>query len=301
MSELQPSYRRRNIALAVLAGVIVIGALLRMTQTAQPAAQPMERPTAAPMSRPQGETGSPIEVEVSYSGAVEALPDAAKIYVFVRPVGERMPLGVQTFGIHELPVAVAFTPAAGAAHAKSVEVVARLSMSGAVSMQPGDLESVSPPLQFGDAAHRVQLTLSAQPTSPSASASTSPSASPSGPPVAAPAGKVRIGVHVSLGPGITLPETTTVFLIVRSSDGSPMPLAVRRFALSDLPVDITLSDADSMVPGRSISAADTVEIIARASASGNVKGEPGDYEARSGALKVTTLSAPVELVIARPL
>ena len=292
MSELPPSYRRRNIALAVIAGVIVIGALVRMAFTAQPepGTQPVERPTASPVSQPQDQTGSPIDVEVAYAGAVDALPETARIYVFVRPVGERMPLGVQTFGIRDLPVAVAFTPAAGAAEAKRVEVVARLSMSGEVSLQPGDLESVSEPLQFGTAAQRVQLTLGAT------AAATTPA------PIAdTTAGAVRIGVRVSLGEGVHLPATTTVFLIVRPANGSPMPLAVKRFALSDLPAEVTLSDADAMMPGRSITGAGSVEIIARASVSGNVKAEPGDYEARSGALQVAQVTAPVVLVIAQPI
>lgn len=294
MSELEPSYRRRNIALAIITGVILIGALFRMMGTAQPApaAQSVEQSTAATVSRPQGEAGLPIDVEVSYSGAVEALPATAKIYVFVRPVGERMPLGVQTFGVGELPLAVAFSPAAGASEAKNVEVVARLSMSGEVSMQPGDLQSVSGPLQFGAAAQRVQLTLGA----PATAATTLPPTAAD-----AKAGGVRVNVHVSLSAGVSLPATTTVFLIVRPSDGSPMPLAVKRFALSDLPVDVTLSDADAMMPGRSISSAGSVEIVARASVSGNVKAEPGDYEAHSGALRVAELTAPVVLVIAKPL
>lgn len=296
MSEQTPSYRRRNIALAVIAGVIVIGALVRMvstTQQQQPTAQPAERATAAPASQPHDPTGSPIEVEVDYTGAVQALPETAKLYVFVRPVGERMPLGVQTFDIHELPVSVAFTPAAGAAEGKHVEVVARLSMSGEVSLQPGDLESVSAPLQFGAPAQRVQLTLGAGATG--AATPSTPVATDATP------GAARIGVHVSLGEAVHLPATTTVFLIVRPANGSPMPLAVKRFALSDLPTDVTLSDADAMMPGRTISGAGSVEIIARASVSGNVKAESGDYEARSGVLDVAQTTAPVVLVIAQPI
>jgi hypothetical protein len=292
MSEPTPSYRRRNIALAVIAGAIVVGALVRMVFTAepQPAAQPVEQPTTAPMSQSQDPTGLPVVVEVSYSGAVEALPETAKIYVFVRPVGERMPLGVQTFGIRDLPVAVAFTPVAGTAEAKRVEVVARLSMSGEVSLHPEDLEVVLGPLQFGAAEQRVQLKLggNAEAIAPA-------------PIHDAAVGSVRIAVRVSLGEAVRLPATTTVFLIVRSSNGSPMPLAVKRFALSDLPLEVTLSDADAMMPGSSIGGAGSVEVIARASVSGNVKAEPGDYEARSGALRIAELAAPVALVISQPL
>jgi hypothetical protein len=293
MSELKPAYRRRDIVLAITAGVIVVAAVVRMmlTEDPPPAAQQVQAPTAAPMIRQQDHAASSVDVEVSYSGAVDALPETAKIYVFVRPVGERMPLGVQTFGIHELPLAVAFTPVEGAAEAKQVEVVARLSMSGQVSLQPGDLETVSGPLQFGAAGQRVQLKLGATTADATAPVPTHDE----------PVGAVHIGVRVSLGEAVHLPATTTVFLIVRSSNGSPMPLAVKRFAVADLPLEVTLSDADAMMPGASIGGTGNVEVVARTSASGNVKAEPGDYEARSGALQIAQLAAPVVLVIAQPL
>lgn len=292
MSELKPSYRRRDVALAVIAGVIVIAAVVRMmlTEDPQPTVQKAQAPTTASLTQPQDHAAPPINVEVSYSGAVDGLPETAKIYVFVRPVGERMPLGVQTFGVHELPLAVAFTPAAGAAEAKPVEVVARLSISGQVSLQPGDLETVSGPLQFGIAGQRVQLKLG------TVADSNAPAPARDLAAVSA-----HIGVRVSLSDALHLPATTTVFLIVRSSNGSPMPLAVKRFAVSDLPVEVTFTDADAMMPGNPIGGAGSVEVVARTSASGNVKAEPGDYEARSGALQIAELAAPVVLVIATPI
>jgi hypothetical protein len=292
MRDLEPSYRRRDVVLAITAGVIVIAAVVRMmlTEDQPPAAPRVQATTAAPNIQPRDHAASSVDVEVSYAGAVDALPETAKIYVFVRPVGERMPLGVQTFGIHELPLAVAFTPVAGAAEAKPVEVVARLSMSGQVSLQPGDLETVSGPLQFGAAAQGVQLKLGA--TADAIAPDRAHDAS---------VGGVRIDVRVSLGEVVHLPATTTVFLIVRSSNGSPMPLAVKRFAVSDLPLEVTLSDTDAMMPGTSIGGTGSVEVVARTSASGNVKAEPGDYEARSGALQIAELAAPVVLVIAQPL
>lgn len=297
MSEAEPSYRRRNIALALITAVIVVGATFRMLQiaapepavapAAQPTGQAAIQPNAAPASTPQANAGPPIDVEVAYSGTVGALPETAKVYVFVRPVGERMPLGVQTFAVHEFPVAVAFTRADGTADTQTVEVVARLSMSGEVSLQPGDLEVVSGPLQFGAVAQNVQLTLG----------STASNAAPAAATETAVAGALRVAVRLSIGPNVNLPATTTVFLIVRPSDGTPMPLAVKRIALSDLPTDVTLSDDDAMVPGRAISGAGSVEIVARASVSGNPKAEPGDYEGRSGTLHIADLVAPISLVI----
>jgi len=217
--------------------------------------------------------------------------------VFIRPVGERMPLGVQTYGVHDLPVQVNFSGPSAAAAAQPVEVVARLSMTGAVSLQAGDLELVSDPLQFGVESQRISLALGAKtPSAATAQATTAGNATAN-----APVGMFGIPVHLALGAGVELPATTTVFLIVRSSGGGPMPLAVKRMTVGDLPTDVVLSDADAMVAGRSLRDAGSVELVARASVSGNVKSGPGDYEGSSGALRVVAISAPIELLIDRAL
>lgn len=305
MNAAEPFYRRRNIALGVVAGLVVIGAVFRMFQAAQPvpvegAATPVTA-TAAPAGGAQARAATaPITLEVTYAGAVDALPAAAKVYVFVRPVGERMPLGVQTFGVHELPLAVEFTGTTEAAASQTVEVVARLSMSGAVALQPGDLEAVSSPLQFG-ASQAVRLTLGTSGMSSAAAPQLPASTAVAATAQSTATEAVLVPVHLSLGGTVRLPPTTTVFLIVRPSDGTPMPLAVKRLTVADLPTVVTLSDTDSMVPGRSLSGAGSVEIVARASLSGNVKAQSGDYEARSGTLHTADLSAPVVLVIDQPL
>ncbi len=115
----------------------------------------------------------------------------------------------------------------------------------------------------------------------------------------------RLRVHVALSPDVSLPQSTTVFLIVRATDGNPIPLAVKRFTVADLPIDVSLSDADAMVPGRSIGAAKRVEVVARASLRGDVKAAAGDYEGNSGVLNVADISAqnstPIALLINHPL
>ena len=294
------SYPRRNLVLAAIAGVFVVAAIFKVVSTAKPdgagaTAAPASAP-AAPMTQPPAAAGgAPITVDVAYSGAVDALPETAKVYVFVRPVGQRMPLAVQTFVPRDLPVAVEFASPASATPA-GVEAVARLSISGEVALQPGDLEVVSSALQFNPTAQTVSLTLGA------ANAAASPDAgNPPGPAAQQAAGALSIPVHLALGTGVTLPPTTTVFLIVRATDGSPMPLAVKRFTVADLPKDLALTQADAMVPGRSIAAAQTVELVARASIDGNVKPVPGDFEGHSGVLKIAEIKAPITLLIDQPL
>jgi len=59
------------------------------------------------------------------------------------------------------------------------------------------------------------------------------------------------------------------------------PLAVTRRKASDLPVSISMSDADAMIPGRNLSAYENLEIIVRVSASGQPIAQPGDWYGQS--------------------
>ena len=52
---------------------------------------------------------------------------------------------------------------------------------------------------------------------------------------------------------------------------------MQRRALSELPAQLTFSDRDAMIPGRTLSAFDQVEIVARASSTGQPMQQPGDW------------------------
>jgi hypothetical protein len=280
----QKSYRARNIVLAIIVGAVIFAAGYRLAQRPADVAAPVHAAATMPgTAAPQG--AGAIEVEVSYSGSSAALPDAAKVYVFIRPVGERMPLAVQTFAVGDLPVAVEFSAPNGASASAKVEAVARLSLTGAVTLGSGDSEAVSAPVQFDATTQRLSLNLGD-------AASVAPVAS-------AAAAESSLAVHLALGKGIELPADTTVFLIVREPGGPPMPLAVRRLRVGELPADVTLSDADAMVPGRSLAAAQSLEVIARTSRTGDVKGGPGDWEAHSAPVDLAQRAAgtPLELVM----
>ena len=72
----------------------------------------------------------------------------------------------------------------------------------------------------------------------------------------------------------------------------PLPLAVRKYRVADLPLTFTLDDSMAMAAGRNLSSADKVLIGARISASGNAIAQPGDLEG---------VSAPVEVADAHDL
>ncbi len=116
-----------------------------------------------------------------------------------------------------------------------------------------------------------------------------------------PAGALR--VRVSLDPDfaarVRLRGDATVFVIARAAGGPPMPVAVERHALQDLPLDIVLDDGDSLMPTAKLSALAEVELVARISATGSANRAEGDIE--SGATRVRMpADAPVELVIGSP-
>lgn len=83
---------------------------------------------------------------------------------------------------------------------------------------------------------------------------------------------------VSLAPGFSgrAHPDTPVFILARQSGAAGPPLAVVRRTVADLPLEIVLTDADSMMPGRILSAFDVVEVVARVSLGGTPTAQTGD-------------------------
>lgn len=93
----------------------------------------------------------------------------------------------------------------------------------------------------------------------------------------------RLVIAVSLAPELAaaVPEGGTLFVFARAAGGSPMPLAVVKMDPRKLPATVTLDDSMAMAPGMNLSSADKVEVVARISASGQVRAAPGDLEGGS--------------------
>ena len=68
----------------------------------------------------------------------------------------------------------------------------------------------------------------------------------------------------------------SVFVYAKAMDGPPMPLAVKRLSVRDLPAEVSLSDDDAMLPNMNLSTFDRVIVGARVSKSGNPVAQPGD-------------------------
>ncbi|MEM9056662.1 MAG: hypothetical protein AAGD86_04245 [Pseudomonadota bacterium] len=109
-------------------------------------------------------------------------------------------------------------------------------------------------------------------------------------------GAEAVAVSVALSPALAdgVPPGTPLFIIARvaGQKGAP-PVAVQRRAAGELPLSVTLSDADAMLPSRRLSSFDEVEIVARLSLGGSPIAAPGDLYGTVNYNKGTTPSVSV--------
>ena len=90
---------------------------------------------------------------------------------------------------------------------------------------------------------------------------------------------------------------TAVFIYAKAMQGPPMPLAVRKLQLGDLPVSLTLSDDDAMMPTMKLSSFDQVIVGARVSSSGNPVAQSGDFYTEREAVDSSNPPAVINLTI----
>jgi cytochrome c-type biogenesis protein CcmH len=85
---------------------------------------------------------------------------------------------------------------------------------------------------------------------------------------------VRISIKPELAPRIQ--PGAALFLIARAPGAAGPPLAVVRRKAASLPLDLEISDADSMVPGRTMGGLPEVKLTARLANDGEALPAPGD-------------------------
>ncbi|MDE2148451.1 MAG: c-type cytochrome biogenesis protein CcmI [Gammaproteobacteria bacterium] len=108
-----------------------------------------------------------------------------------------------------------------------------------------------------------------------------------GPQPASASGDARqtgVEVHVSLAPSLAgkVPADASLFVFARrkGGNGGP-PLAVRRLQVKKLPVDVRLTDADSMMGGSSLESGGALRIVARIALHGGALAQTGDLEGQA--------------------
>jgi len=114
---------------------------------------------------------------------------------------------------------------------------------------------------------------------------------------AEPAAGSTIYLDVSLDPEADVSPEQVVYIYARAWQGAPMPLAIQRVSVADLPLRVALDETMAMAPGMSITSAAQLELIARVSRDGGPRAQAGDWQASKGPVELAGLSGPVALVI----
>ncbi len=110
--------------------------------------------------------------------------------------------------------------------------------------------------------------------------------------------ELSVTVKVSLGKSVAnVNKTDTVFVYARAFQGPPMPLAIQKVTVAQLPVTLTLDNSMSMMKGMDLTAFPQIEVIARVSSSGSATPQPGDWQAKQGPIIVSSQKAPIKLKI----
>ena len=95
-----------------------------------------------------------------------------------------------------------------------------------------------------------------------------------------PSGGLEIRLRIGFAEGLEAIGATdnpgaALFIFARAPEGGP-PVAVIREMVSAVPGEFSLSDANNMLPGRSLADFEALNIVARISASGQPTEQPGD-------------------------
>lgn len=89
--------------------------------------------------------------------------------------------------------------------------------------------------------------------------------------------KITVQVRMSAAVKQQLTQPIALFILARNPLQPGAPLAVERHNSNELPLSVELSVADAMLPTRTLNDAETVEVVARLSASGSPTQQTGDW------------------------
>ncbi|NMY41252.1 c-type cytochrome biogenesis protein CcmI [Pseudomonas sp. WS 5013] len=105
-----------------------------------------------------------------------------------------------------------------------------------------------------------------------------------------------IRVSVDLAPEVKakVQPGDAVFVFARAASGPPMPLAVKRLAVADLPAQVELSDADAMMAQLKLSSFPEIQLVARISRSGVAT--QGEWVGRGQPIASSTRDAQTLLI-----
>jgi len=116
-------------------------------------------------------------------------------------------------------------------------------------------------------------------------------------PEASPASAANIHGTISLAPALAsnIDPATTVFIFARATQGAPMPLAIVRTTVKELPYTYQLDDSTTLMSDLKLSQASEVVVVARISKGGDAKAKAGDLQGISAAVKPNGVTVDIEI------
>ncbi len=111
------------------------------------------------------------------------------------------------------------------------------------------------------------------------------------------AGGINLRVEIGAELKARVSPDATVFVYARAMEGPSMPLAVKKLQLGDLPVSLTLSDADAVMPTMKLSSFSQVVVGARVSSSGNPLAQSGDFYTERESVDSDNPPSQINLII----
>ena len=225
-----------------------------------------------------------IKVKVSQAPALKkkAGPDDT-VFIFAKAAsGPPMPLAISRKKVKELPAEVTLDDSMGMvanmnlSSFEQLVIGARVSKSGSALPAAGDLQGMNAPVAVKNGkAYSVQIGQEVD----AASAAAKPAAAVEEAAADAGGGKsIRVKVSLAVALRDEAAAEDTVFIFARAASGPPMPLAIVRKQVKDLPLEVSLDDSMAMLPGKNLSSAPQLVLGARVSKSGNALPAPGDLQ-----------------------
>ena len=236
-----------------------------------------------------------VEVDIS---AADSVPPGSTLFVIARPPGGGMPYAVVRRPAALLPVSVtlddtvSMNPAVPLSQAGPVEVVVRLSRSGAAAAAADDWEWRSETLELAE--QQAPLELSARLEPPLSEPAQTQDKQTQDKQALDQQESFLPSVKVDISAAGPVPPGSTLFVIARPPGGG-MPYAVVRRQGEQLPLTVMLDDSVSMNPAVRLSQAGPVEVVVRLSRTGATAAGPGDWEWRSETLALAEQRAPLTL------
>lgn len=108
--------------------------------------------------------------------------------------------------------------------------------------------------------------------------------------------KVRISLDKAFESAVK--PGAVLFVFAKSITGGGPPVAAKRIEINNFPVELELSDADSLMPTAKLSSQDKVSLSARISMQGVANSQAGDIEADAVIVETTTTST-VDIKLSR--